>query len=235
MAWGVTQSYIRAMFLTADALKRGLRPGGRHGLASTESRDPIGLAVAGLNRLARSEMLDRLGMRKQAEQAVFTVTRGGFRTATAAGRQFARLGTRGAPGARPEATRADGLFDLTPTEDEQLLVAVAGSSPRTSCGPRPPRPTRPVRPPTRCSGPAWRSGCRSSVSPRRWAASPRSARRWPAPWSPRRSPTVTWAWPWRRSPRARWPPPSACGAPTPSSAPTCPPSPATTYPPPRWR
>ena len=112
------------MYLTADFLRRRMRPGGRHGLSSSETRDPIGLAVAGLNRLARSEVIDRLGLRRQAEQAVFTVTRSGFRTATAAGRQFARLGTRGAPGTRPEAARADGLFDLTPTEDEQMLVDV---------------------------------------------------------------------------------------------------------------
>lgn len=114
------------MYLTADFLRRGLRPGRRHGLPSTESRDPIGLAVAGLNRLARSEVLDRLGLRKQTEQAVTTLTRSGFRTATAAGRQFARVGTRGAPGTRPETARASGLFDLNPTEDEQMLVDVVG-------------------------------------------------------------------------------------------------------------
>lgn len=114
------------MYLTADFLRRGRRPGGKHGLSSTESRDPIGLAVAGLNRLAQSEVLDRLGLRTQAEQAVFTVTRNGFRTATAAGRQFARVGTRGAPGARPGTASAGGVFDLTPTEDEQMLVDVVG-------------------------------------------------------------------------------------------------------------
>jgi alkylation response protein AidB-like acyl-CoA dehydrogenase len=112
------------MFLTADFLRRGLRPGGTHGLSSRESRDPIGVAVAGLHRLAQSEVIDRLGLRRQAEQVVFTVTRSGIRTATAAGRQFARVGTRGAPGTRPESTRADGVFDLAPTEDEQMLVDV---------------------------------------------------------------------------------------------------------------
>jgi alkylation response protein AidB-like acyl-CoA dehydrogenase len=114
------------MYLTADFLRRRLRPGGRHGLASHEQRDPIGLAVAGLNRLAASEVLDRLGLRRQAEQAVFTLTRNGFRTATAAGRQFTRVGSRGTPGTRPETVRADGTFDLTPTEDEQMLVDVVG-------------------------------------------------------------------------------------------------------------
>jgi len=99
------------------------RPGGRHGLASAERRDPIGLAVAALNRLAQSDLIDRVGFRKQAEQAVFTTTRNGFRAATAASRQFARAGS-SRPGARPAAARAGGVFDLTPEEDEQMLVDV---------------------------------------------------------------------------------------------------------------
>jgi alkylation response protein AidB-like acyl-CoA dehydrogenase len=101
-----------------------LRPGGRHGVASGETRDPIGYAVAALNRLAQSELLDRFGVRKHTEAAVFTVTRGGFRTATTAGRAFARAGRRGRAGTRPGATDNRGVFDLTPTDDERMLVDV---------------------------------------------------------------------------------------------------------------
>ena len=93
-------------------------------MASSETRDPIGYLVAGLSRLAQTDLLDRLGLRKQAEQAVFTVTRGGFSTMTRASRTFARAGSRGKPGVRPPATRTSGQFDLTPTEDEQMLVDV---------------------------------------------------------------------------------------------------------------
>jgi alkylation response protein AidB-like acyl-CoA dehydrogenase len=100
-----------------------LRPGGRHGIARDESRDPIGYAVAALGRLARSDLLDRVGLRRQAEQTVFTLTRGGFRTATAAGRVFARAGSAG-PGRRAVHPAAPGVFDLTPTDDEQMLVDV---------------------------------------------------------------------------------------------------------------
>jgi len=106
------------------SLLTSLRPGGRNGLASTESRDPIGYAVAAMNKLAQSDLLDRLGIRKQTERAVFTVTRGGFRTATTAGRAFAHAGRRGRAGERPGASASRGVFDLTPTEDEQLLVDV---------------------------------------------------------------------------------------------------------------
>jgi alkylation response protein AidB-like acyl-CoA dehydrogenase len=93
-----------------------------HGVSSHESRDPIGYAVAAMNRLAQSDLLDRLGIRKQAEKAVFAVTRSGFRTATTAGRAFARAGQRGRGGTRPGASPNRGVFDLTPTEDEQMLV-----------------------------------------------------------------------------------------------------------------
>jgi alkylation response protein AidB-like acyl-CoA dehydrogenase len=106
------------------SLTKSLRPGGKHGLSSNETRDPIGYAVAALSRLAQSDVLDRIGLRKQTEQVVFTTTRSGFRTITTASRAFARAGTKGAPGARPGAAASPDVFDLTPTEDEQLLVDV---------------------------------------------------------------------------------------------------------------
>ena len=84
---GVTRSYIWVM-----SLLNSLRPGGRHGLSSREVRDPIGLAVAVVNRLAQSDLIDRVGLRKQSEQVVYSTTRNGFRVATAAGRTFARAG-----------------------------------------------------------------------------------------------------------------------------------------------
>ncbi|KRE92644.1 butyryl-CoA dehydrogenase [Nocardioides sp. Soil774] len=103
--------------------KFGLRPGGRHGLSSRETRDPIGFAVAAVNRLAQSDLIDRVGLRKQAEQAVYSTTRNGFRAATAAGRTFARVG-RSTAGERPAAAESRGVFDLTPTDDEAMLLEV---------------------------------------------------------------------------------------------------------------
>ncbi len=100
-----------------------LRPGGRHGLSSRETRDPIGLAVAAVNRLAQSDLIDRVGLRKQTEKAVYATTRNGFRAATAASRTFARTGRRTA-GERPAHAASSGVFDLTPTEDERMLVDV---------------------------------------------------------------------------------------------------------------
>ena len=106
------------------SLIQSLRPGGKHGLSSKETRDPIGYAVAALNRLAQSDVLDRVGLRRQTEQAVFTATRSGFKTLTAASRTFARAGSGGTAGVRPDAAPRTGVFDLTPTEDEQTLVDV---------------------------------------------------------------------------------------------------------------
>jgi alkylation response protein AidB-like acyl-CoA dehydrogenase len=101
-----------------------LKGGGRHGVPSTENRDPIGFAVAGLNRLAQSDLLDKWGIRRQTEHTVFTVTRGGFKVATNAGRSFKKAGSRGKAGVRVPSAKSKGIFDLTPSEDEQMLVDV---------------------------------------------------------------------------------------------------------------
>ncbi|WP_114423212.1 acyl-CoA dehydrogenase family protein [Nocardioides houyundeii] len=96
---------------------------GKHGLASWETRAPIGYAVAALNRLAQSDLLDRVGLRRTTEQAVYTATRSGFQVAAAAGRTFARRGKK-QDGVRVATARPGEVFDLTPTEDEQMLVDV---------------------------------------------------------------------------------------------------------------
>src|SRR5436190_3950092 len=100
-----------------------LRAGGRHGLSDSETRDPIGLAVLALNKLASSDLIDRLGIRKASEQTVYRVTSAGFRTAGNVGRTFARAG-KATRGNRVPAAKNKGLFDLTPGEDEQMLVDV---------------------------------------------------------------------------------------------------------------
>ena len=101
-----------------------LKPGGRHGVPGSARRDPIGYLVAGLNLLAQSDLIDRVKLRRPAEQVVFTVTRNGFKTMTAASRTFARSGSSAKPGVRVAPATPKGVFDLTPTEDEQMLVDV---------------------------------------------------------------------------------------------------------------
>lgn len=106
-----------------DPVKSVLSAGGKHGLSDNEKRDPIGLAVVALNKLAQSDILDRLGIRKTSEDTVFRVTSAGFKTASAAGRAFSRVGGKGG-GKRVPSAQPTGLFDLTPGEDEQMLVDV---------------------------------------------------------------------------------------------------------------
>ena len=100
-----------------------LRAGGRNGLADSETRDPIGLAVAALNKLASSDILDRFGIRKASEDTVYRVTSAGFRTAGTVGRTFARAG-KARQGNRVPSASSTGLFDLTPGEDEQMIADV---------------------------------------------------------------------------------------------------------------
>ena len=44
------------------------RAGGKFGLSSKEKRDPMGIAILALNKLGQSPLLDKLKMRKQAEE-----------------------------------------------------------------------------------------------------------------------------------------------------------------------
>jgi alkylation response protein AidB-like acyl-CoA dehydrogenase len=84
----------------------------------------VGLGLRALNRLAGSDLLDRIRIRKQVERALFQGTRNGFRPATAAGRTFKAAQQLGKP-ARQRKSRSTGLFDLTP-DDEQQMFQQAG-------------------------------------------------------------------------------------------------------------
>jgi alkylation response protein AidB-like acyl-CoA dehydrogenase len=99
-------------------------PGSRNGVTAADTRDPIGYAVALLNKLASTGALDRFGLRKPAERVVFEATRTGFRTAGNLSRAFTRAGKKGGTPTRVPSASGTGLFDLTPTEDEQMLVDV---------------------------------------------------------------------------------------------------------------
>ena len=89
---------------------------------TTYRRDFMGSALAVLNKLAQSRVIDRLGMRKPTERVVFETTKTGFRTIGAVSRTFTRSDSTGPP-ARLNDRKAD-LFDLTPTEDQEMIVGV---------------------------------------------------------------------------------------------------------------
>ena len=80
----------------------------------------MGLALKGLNLLAGSELVERVGLRKPAERIVYRATRDGARAAGAAGRTFTAVTRRGKP-ARLKTASPSGVFDLTPDDEQQML------------------------------------------------------------------------------------------------------------------
>jgi alkylation response protein AidB-like acyl-CoA dehydrogenase len=84
----------------------------------------MGYGLRALNRLAGSDLLDRIRIRKQVERALFQGTKNGFRSATAAGRTFKAAQQLGKP-ARQKKSKSKGLFDLAP-DDEQQMFQQAG-------------------------------------------------------------------------------------------------------------
>ncbi len=86
-------------------------------------RDPMGIGLAVLNRIASSPIVDKLKLRASTEKAVYRGAKGGFRVAGAAGRTFKRVKGSGKP-TRLAKTGDSGVFDLTPTEDQQMIVGV---------------------------------------------------------------------------------------------------------------
>jgi len=73
-----------------------------------------------LNRFSGLSAIDRLGLRKPLENLIFQGTRNSFRTAGAVARTFAATQKLLQPARLPKPRGAD-LFDLSPTEEQQML------------------------------------------------------------------------------------------------------------------
>src|SRR2546430_1753332 len=70
--------------------------------------------------LASSELIDRLGLREQTERFLHSASKTTMRTAATAGRTFAAARKLSRPARQPRAKRSD-LFDLNPTDEQQML------------------------------------------------------------------------------------------------------------------
>src|SRR5947209_12818787 len=81
----------------------------------------MALSLRTLNRLASSDLLDRLGLREGAERFLHGATKTSVRTAARAGRTFAAATSLGRPARQPRAS-STGQFDLTPTDEQQMLA-----------------------------------------------------------------------------------------------------------------
>ncbi|MGB7589429.1 MAG: acyl-CoA dehydrogenase family protein [Solirubrobacterales bacterium] len=80
----------------------------------------MGLGLRTLNRLAGSDLLDRIRIRKHVERAVFRTTKNGFRSAAAAGRTFKAAQKLTSP-ARQSTGKPRTLFDITPDDEQQMF------------------------------------------------------------------------------------------------------------------
>lgn len=77
-------------------------------------------ALQMLGRFARSPAVDRYGLRKPAEKLLYTGSRSGFRLVTATSRAFGG-GSKPSQSARLPHGANPKLFDLTPSEEQQML------------------------------------------------------------------------------------------------------------------
>lgn len=96
---------------------------------STKSKTPaekgMGAGLRFLNNLASSSTIDKLKLRKPTEKAVFHGSKNGFKVAAAAGRQFSAKSKQDKPARQPKAA-GSGKFDLTPSDEQEMLVEAFG-------------------------------------------------------------------------------------------------------------
>jgi alkylation response protein AidB-like acyl-CoA dehydrogenase len=91
-----------------------------NGNGTSVAERSMGVGLRALNWLAGSDLLDRIRMRKQVERALFQGTKGGFRSATTAGRAFKAAQKLGKP-ARQSTGKPRALFDLAPDDEQQMF------------------------------------------------------------------------------------------------------------------
>jgi len=83
-----------------------------------ERAQAVGLRA--LNALASSALIDRFGLREPAERLIYTASKTSVRTAASAGRTFAAATKLARPARQPSA-KPKKLFDLTPSDEQDLL------------------------------------------------------------------------------------------------------------------
>lgn len=91
-------------------------------MSMAESAMALGLKA--LNRFASSRAVDKLGLRGLAERGLYHSARAGFATAGTVGRSFSAASKLLKAERLPRAA-STGLFDLTPTEEQQMLREAA--------------------------------------------------------------------------------------------------------------
>lgn len=82
-------------------------------------KDPVGIALFTLNKLASSSFLDKVGLRKITEQLAYRLTKTGFQAISTTARAFTPAKKGSKPVHLPGETTQ--LFDLNVTEEQQMV------------------------------------------------------------------------------------------------------------------
>ncbi len=168
-------------------------------------RDAMGAAMRVLTRITGSELADRYNFRQAIDRVTYESTKTGFKTLGAATRTFKKVSGGNGPERLATAKNAD-YFDLTPTDDQQMIAETVRDFAAEILRPPHTTPTRLQPHPPTCWYAPPNSASRSSTCPRHSTALPPSAGSSPTASSQRPSRTATWVWLFRSSRRAasRW-------------------------------
>jgi alkylation response protein AidB-like acyl-CoA dehydrogenase len=85
------------------------------------AKDAVGYALSSLNKLASSEVLDKIGLRKFIERMAYTLTKTGFRIITTSARTFKASKKLNKPERLTAPGHTTDLFDLNITEEQQMI------------------------------------------------------------------------------------------------------------------
>lgn len=85
------------------------------------AKDAVGYALTALNRVASSELLDKMGMRKAIERIAYTLTKSGFQVLTTTARTFKNSSNKGKPQRLNAPGHTKDLFDLGVTDEQQMI------------------------------------------------------------------------------------------------------------------
>ncbi|WP_416382254.1 acyl-CoA dehydrogenase family protein [Nocardia transvalensis] len=98
------------------------RPDSAVGL-NPQKRDWMGAAMRVMTTITGSELAEKYKLRKPIERVTYEATKTGFRTLGAATRAFNKVSGGGKPKRLPaNESRSKDYFDLTPTDDQQMIV-----------------------------------------------------------------------------------------------------------------
>ncbi|WP_137724377.1 acyl-CoA dehydrogenase family protein [Prescottella subtropica] len=86
-------------------------------------RDAMGAAMRILTRITGSDLAEKYNLRQVIDRVTYEGTKTGFKTLGAATRTFNQVSGGGAPKRLPDgAAKNAGYFDLTPTDEQQMIV-----------------------------------------------------------------------------------------------------------------